>query len=44
MKVVDRLEEVMRGEISLLESFAEGEQELQDHLIKREWVDRKSVV
>lgn len=44
MNVVDRLEEVMRGEISLLESFAEGEQELQDHLIKREWVALQAII
>ncbi len=38
MTMVGQLEEVMQTEINLLESFAEGEQELQQHLIKREWV------
>lgn len=44
MSIVGQLEEVMRGEISLLESFAEGEQELQDHLIKREWVALQAII
>ena len=44
MSIVGRLEEIMKGEIDLLESFAEGEQELQDHLIKREWVSLQTTI